>query len=177
MSPQTCLPSIPHFFRTIASSEQEAASTLGSVLESVSRCLLSLTQALGRSMRLVSVIAILVSAAGCDSRPSISKQIQAAGGMAALKRDCQLYFAGSERPNHKAWVMGNTSDLPPTIAALRPQIVDADQRDAPLVNIQFTGGFRHHGLLVCVSNTPPGFQPPMKWRVSRIADGVFEYHE
>jgi hypothetical protein len=33
---------------TIASSEQEAASTLGLTLESVSRCLLSLTQAFGR---------------------------------------------------------------------------------------------------------------------------------
>ncbi len=31
--------------RTIASSEQEAASKLGSILQSVSRCLLSLTQA------------------------------------------------------------------------------------------------------------------------------------
>jgi len=33
------------FLRTIASSEQEAASTLVLPLESVSRCLLSLTQA------------------------------------------------------------------------------------------------------------------------------------
>lgn len=127
-------------------------------------------------MRIVSIIAVLVLA-GCDSGPSISKQIQAAGGVAALKRDCQLYFAASEKPDHKAWVMGNTNDLPPTIAALRPQIVDAEQRDAPLVNIQITGGFSHHGLLVCVSNTPPGFQPPMRWRVSKIADGVFEYRE
>jgi hypothetical protein len=34
---------------TIASSEQEAASTLGSFLETVSRCLLSLTQAFAES--------------------------------------------------------------------------------------------------------------------------------
>jgi hypothetical protein len=33
---------------TIASSEQKAASTLVSIPETVSRCLLSLTQALGR---------------------------------------------------------------------------------------------------------------------------------
>jgi hypothetical protein len=36
---------------TIASSEQEAASTLGLHLETVSRCLLSLTQALGSFTR------------------------------------------------------------------------------------------------------------------------------
>ena len=128
-------------------------------------------------MRFVSLIAFLVLAAGCDSGSSVSKQIQAAGGVAALKRDCQVYFAASEKPDYKAWVMGNTNDLPPTIAALSPQIVDAEQRDAPLVNIQTSGGFSHRGLLVCVSNTPPGFQPPMRWRVTKIADGVFEYHE
>jgi len=73
--------------------------------------------------------------------------------------------------------MGNTNDLPPAIAALQPQIVDADRRDVPLVEIQITGGFNHRGLLVCVSNTPPGFEPPSRWRVTRIADGVFEYRE
>jgi hypothetical protein len=47
--------------RTIASSEQEAASTLGSVLKYVSRCLLSLTQAFGNksSMHLRVAIGIL----------------------------------------------------------------------------------------------------------------------
>jgi hypothetical protein len=133
--------------------------------------------ALGRSMRSVSIIAFLFLVAGCDSSSSISKQIQAAGGVSALKRDCQLYFATSEKPDHKAWVMGNTNDLPPAIAALQPQIVDADRRDLPLVEIQITGGFNHRGLLVCVSNTPPGYRPPSKWRVARIADGVFEYRE
>ena len=39
------------FCRTIASSEQEAASTLALVPETVSRCLLSLTQAFGREAR------------------------------------------------------------------------------------------------------------------------------
>jgi len=39
------------FLRTIASSEQEAASTLVLPLESVSRCLLSLTQAFGSIAR------------------------------------------------------------------------------------------------------------------------------
>jgi hypothetical protein len=132
---------------------------------------------LGLYMRLVFIIALLALVVGCDSGSSTSKQIQAAGGVAALKRDCQLYFAASQKPDHKAWVMGNTNDLPPTIAALQPQIVDAEQRDAPVVNIQITGGFSHRGLLVCVSNMPPGFQPPIRWRVTRIADGVFEYRE
>ncbi len=128
-------------------------------------------------MRLVSLITFLVLAAGCDSGSSISKQIQAVGGVAALKRDCQLYFAASEKPDHKAWVMGSTNDLPPTIAALRPKIVDSDRRDVPLVDIQTSGGFNHQGLLVCVTNTPPDFQPASKWRVTKIADGVYEYRE
>ena len=130
-----------------------------------------------RSMRLVSLITFLVLAAGCDRGLSISKRIQAAGGVAVLKRDCQLYFAATYKPDHKAWVMGNTNDLPPAIAALRPQIVDADRRDVPLVDIQITGGFNHRGLLVCVTNTPHGFQPASRWRVAKIADGVFEYRE
>jgi hypothetical protein len=37
------------FGRTIASSEQEAASTLGSIFEPASRCLLSLTQAFAKN--------------------------------------------------------------------------------------------------------------------------------
>lgn len=133
----------------------------------------------GRQMGwvVVSIIALLVLVVGCDSGPSVSTQIQAAGGVAALKRDCQLYFAASQQPEHKAWVMGNTNDLPSAIAALRPQIVAAEQRDAPLVNIQLTGGFSHRGLLVCVSNTPPGFTPAIKWKVTRIAEGIFEYRE
>jgi hypothetical protein len=42
----------PMICRTIASSEQEAASTLGLTLEFDSRCLLSLTQAFGGEPRL-----------------------------------------------------------------------------------------------------------------------------
>jgi hypothetical protein len=123
------------------------------------------------------ILVVLVLVAGCDSASSISKKIQAAGGVAALKRDCQLYFAAYDKPDHKAWVMGNTNDLPPAIAALQPQIVDAEWRNVPLVEIQISGGFNHRGLLVCVSNTAPDFQPPSKWRVTKIADGVFEYRE
>lgn len=53
--------------RNIASSEQEAASTLGSVLESVSRCLPSLTQAFGckHQMRVSPMLKRFAAVVGC----------------------------------------------------------------------------------------------------------------
>ena len=125
----------------------------------------------------VLAITLCVIAAGCDRGPSLANQIQAAGGFQALQRDCQLYFDRAQSPDAKAWVMGNTNDLPPSIAALRPQIVDADRRDLPMVDIQTCGGFNHRGLIVCLTNTPPDFRPASSWRVTKLADGVYEYRE
>jgi hypothetical protein len=68
VSPQTILEIQFHFFRTIASSEQEAASTLVLIVETVSRCLLSLTQAFGIKMRLAQAfLVVLIALLGCKS--------------------------------------------------------------------------------------------------------------
>lgn len=110
---------------------------------------------------------------------SLTNQIEAAGGIIALQRDCRLYFERSVQRGREAWVMtmGDSNGLPPTIAALRPQTVVADRTDLPVVNIQLSGGFNHYGLLVCVTNTPANFWPRSKWLVSKIAEGVFVYRE
>jgi hypothetical protein len=127
-------------------------------------------------LRILIVISVCVVAIGCDRGPSLTEQIQAVGGFATLQRDCRLYFDRSRGPQDEAWVMGKTNDLPATVAALRPQIV-TNRRDINVVDIQTSGGFNHHGLIVCLTNMPPEFYPASRWRVTKLADGVFEYRE
>ena len=75
--------------------------------------------------------------------------------------------------------MAGDTNLPPTITALQPQVVQAASCDGfPLVDIQVSGGFSHRGLIVMLTNTPPGFTPrKSSCRVTKISDGLFEYRE
>ena len=75
--------------------------------------------------------------------------------------------------------MPKDSALPPTIAALQPQVVHATRiGEFPMVDIQVSGGFSHHGLMVVLTNTPPDFLPgKSSWSVTKIGDGVYEYRE
>ena len=75
-----------------------------------------------------------------------------------------------------SWTATDTN-LPTTIAALQPQIVQAARYDGlPMVDIQVSGGFSHRGLMVILTNTPGDFMPhKSSWRVIKIAEGIFEY--
>ena len=120
--------------------------------------------------------AAILASTGCSRAPSLTSQIQNAGGEAALKRECQTIFNEHQKTQKEFW-MAKDSALPPTIAALQPQIVQATRYDdLPMVDIQVSGGFAHQGLMVVLTNTPPEFMPrKSSWRVTKISDGVFEY--
>jgi hypothetical protein len=115
--------------------------------------------------------------ASCSRAPSLADQITAAGGTAALIRDCQTILAERQRTTKEVWTASDTN-LPPTIAALRPQFVQTLKCDGfPVVNIMFAGS-AHKGLLVVLTNVPPGYVPRYSiWKTSEIASSVFEYHE
>jgi hypothetical protein len=108
----------------------------------------------------------------------LSDQVRAAGGTAALIRDCETILAEHQKTQKESWTASDTN-LPPTIAALQPQIVQAARYDGfPMVDIQVSGGFTHRGLMVILTNTPPDFMPrKSSWRVTKMADGIFEYRE
>jgi hypothetical protein len=120
----------------------------------------------------------ILLATSCDRAPSLSDQVSAAGGTAALIRDCETILAEHEKTQKESWT-ANDTNLPPTIAALQPQIVQAARYDGfPMVDIQVSGGFTHRGLTIILTNTPPDFIPrKSSWRVTKIADGIFEYRE
>jgi hypothetical protein len=126
------------------------------------------------------ILAILSAAMiiGCSRAPTLPARIQSAGGEAALKRECQSILDEHQKTQKEFW-MPKDSTLPPTIAALQPQVVHATRYDRfPMVDIQVSGGFYHHGLMVVLTNTPPDFMPrKSSWRVTKIGDGVFEYRE
>ena len=116
--------------------------------------------------------------AGCSRAPTLPAQIQSAGGEAVLKRECQSILDEHQKTQKEFW-MPKDSALPPTIAALQPQVVHATRiGEFPMVDIQVSGGFSHHGLMVVLTNTPPDFLPgKSNWRVTKIGDGVYEYRE
>ena len=124
------------------------------------------------------IIGLTVVAAGCGRAPSLAAKVQAAGGTAALVQDCQVILTEHQRSQKEFWSQGDAT-LPPTIAALQPQTVHASRYDSyPMVDIQVSGGFNHHGLMVILTNTPSHFVPrKSSWRVAKIADGIFEYRE
>ena len=95
-----------------------------------------------------------------------------------MKRECQSILDEHQKTQKEFW-MPRDSALPPTIAALQPQVVHATRYDGlPMVDIQVSGGFSHHGLMVMLTNTPPDFMPrKSSWTVTKIGDGVYEYLE
>jgi hypothetical protein len=124
------------------------------------------------------LIAGVFVATSCGRAPSLSDQVRAAGGASVLVRDCRTFWAEHQKTQKENWTAGDTN-LPATIAALRPQIVQAAHYDGlPMVDIQTTGGFTHRGLIVILTNTPPDFMPrKSSWQVTRIEDCIFEYRE
>jgi len=90
----------------------------------------------------------IMLATSCGRTPSLSDQVRAAGGTAALRRDCEMILTEHQKTQKQSWTAGDTN-MPDTIAALRPQIVQAARYDGfPIVDIQTSGGFTHHGLMV-----------------------------
>ena len=117
---------------------------------------------------------------GCNNRgPQLAQSIQAAGGMETLKTECADLV--SKFQSARLDIIDATN-YPPVVAKLKPQIVQIEeQRSLPFVHIQITGGFNHHGLLVAGNPLPADLVPVRggggKWRVWKLADGVFEYRE
>jgi hypothetical protein len=124
------------------------------------------------------VLAGILLTTSCGRAPSLSDQVLAAGGAAALFRDCKTLMAEHQKTQKEVWTATDTN-LPATIAALRPQLVRAAQYDGfPMVDIQTSGGFSHRGLMVIPTNTPPDYVPrKSSWRVFKMTDGIFEYRE
>jgi len=129
-------------------------------------------------MRLPLAILFAVMIVGCSRAPSLLARLQSAGGEAALKKECQSVVEELQKTQREFWTPKDSA-LPPTIAALQPLVVQATSYGSiPMVDILVSEGSSHHGLLVVLTNTPPEFMPSMSmWRVTKIADGVYEYRE
>lgn len=117
---------------------------------------------------------------GCSRGPVLSQKLQAAGGSAMLRQEClgfvEVYEESSGRKY--VWFPRDTS-FPPAMAALQPQAVSiTSQDDVVMVDVQLSGGFAHHGLLVAPTNHAADFEPTRgNWNMWRLAEGVWEYRE
>jgi hypothetical protein len=120
----------------------------------------------------------MVAIASCSRTPNLEAQVQSAGGQAVLMSECQAILDEHQKTQREFW-KPDDSALPPTIAALQPQVVQVRRYEGlPMVDIQLSGGFSHRGLMVVLTNTTPEFVPRKStWRVRKIGDGVFEYRE
>jgi hypothetical protein len=125
-------------------------------------------------------LALSVAMSGCGRGPKFAAKLQAAGGPAALKQECDGFLRIYEQTTgeQSVWSPRDTN-FPPTIASLQPQVVSITRLDNVLmVDVQVTGGFIHHGLLVAPAPTRQGFQPRRGgWSIWQLADGVWEYRE
>jgi len=109
-------------------------------------------------------------------REKVVQRVQAAGGWAALQRDCDA-LVKEYHDSAFIWHLGNTNELPPAIAALHPREVtfyspamvhdsSPDEPQVPVVCIKVfglhsTGGHSvpYFGLdVVCSTNA--GYHPP-----------------
>jgi hypothetical protein len=118
------------------------------------------------------------ASAGCGRKPTLAVRIQNAGGETALRRECKDIFDMHQKTQKEIW-MAKDSALPPTIAGLKPQVVRVTTYGGiPMVDVQVSGGFLHHGLMVALTNVPPDLLPRRStWRVTKIGQGIFEYRE
>jgi hypothetical protein len=104
---------------------------------------------------------------------SMEKTIENAGGVEALVSECYQLSA-----IHKEEFLSRTN-YPPTIAALAPQVVHIRRIEPPLIDIQLSGGFYHHGLMVVCDSNALTFTPTkgQYFTIRKLRDLVFEYKE
>src|SRR5258706_16292360 len=126
------------------------------------------------------LLALMVAASGCGHGPQFGAKLQTAGVAASLKQECAGFIRVFEQSGERQdlWMSG-TTNFPPAIAAFQPQFIRVTRMDGVnLIEVQVSGGFSHQGLFVAPSSVPSDFQPTRRnWRVWKLADGVWEYHE
>src|SRR4051794_34432337 len=131
--------------------------------------------------RLIRIFALLAFSIGCGCKQSadLSDRLKAAGGAEALKIECLGFVTAFEQSsgNHRNWFAGQTN-FPPTIAALRPRVVQVGkQGDVVLVHLGFVGEPPPYGLYVAPRGCPSNFLPkrPRGSKITKLGEGVFEY--
>lgn len=125
------------------------------------------------------VVAVMFSA--CRDNPNLSARLQAAGGADALKSECVGFVTAYEAMSvpHFTW-MANQTNFPPTIAAMQPRAIQVGkQDDVVLVHVSFVARPRPYGIYVTPRGCPSNFLParPSGSRISKIAEGVFQYED
>lgn len=115
----------------------------------------------------------------CKRSPGLAQRLQAAGGPDALKTECLGFVAAYEASSgqQRNWHPGQTN-FPPMMAALQPRVVQVGQQgNVVLVHLGLLALPRPAGLYVAPRGCPSDFLPerPAGSRVSKLAEGVFEY--
>jgi len=94
---------------------------------------------------------------------------------------CQAFVEKGKQQGIELWMKGDPVDnLPESIRMMAPQCVEILVTDsATVVDIQLSGGFRHNGYLVVCHSKEDSFVPTRgrRWRITKIAEGVFKYVE
>jgi hypothetical protein len=94
--------------------------------------------------------------------------------------ECRQLADEGIKQNKYLWLSGEP--LPELIKSLSPQFVRLQVTESPrevVINIQCSGGFQHAGLLVVCDGDDPNFVPQIgrDWKISKLAEKVFEYRE
>lgn len=125
-------------------------------------------------------LALSLATTGCGRGPKFAAKLSSSRQIGDLKQECSGFLRAFEQTSGQQYLwMPRNTNFPPTIASFQPQAVSITRHDdVLLVDIQVTGGFDHHGLLIAPAPTPQGFQPRRgSWSIWRLNDGVWEYRE
>jgi hypothetical protein len=134
--------------------------------------------------RLLVILLVALAAVSCERKPFMRSRAYASVNLTNLVGECQQLAGEWIQKDKQTW--DHADPLPPTIHSLSPQIMKLENQGwgkypgvAKVMNIQITGGFEHKGVLVICQTTDPGFVPyaGRDWRVTKIAEGIFEYRE
>jgi hypothetical protein len=126
------------------------------------------------------LLALLISVSLCLRGPQLAAKVQAAGGAAALQKECAGFVRIFEESKGESSVwMPRDTNFPPAIASFSPQAVMVTRHGGVLlVDVRVRSGFWHHGLLISPSGKSEGFEPQMSsWPVRQITNGLWEYRE
>lgn len=123
------------------------------------------------SQTLWCLLAVMMSGCGVNHDSVVRKH----GGYANLKVEAAEVFNSIDTNGSQAF---SGTNLPPVMAALKPQFVNMHELNPPVLNIQTLGGFNHQGLLI-VLGTNTAYRPETGhgWVRKELAPGVWEYRE
>jgi hypothetical protein len=126
----------------------------------------------------IAIVSVLV--AGCHRGPQLTRQIDAIGGVSALKVGCATYLqyveTNFEEGRWKGWNADTSTNRPPGIPAFVDAVTVEKFEGIVFLKMEVYHPDQSRFLFVTVDPVGNGYMfRPASGQTWRIADGVYEY--